>query len=631
MIHSEALVRIPQYQALLQKAVDENPAFPAAQFSGRGIVICGGGPKYLPPAWVCISMLRQHGCTLPIELWHLGPAEMPVRFKELVEPLGVRCVDGLVGREECAGRRFRGWELKCHAILHSAFEHVILLDADNVPLRDPEFLFETAEYHEHGALFWPDFGRLAKDREIWKICDIEYRDEAEFESGQIVVDKSRCWRALHLANHFNAHSEFYFLFVHGDKETFHLAWRKLGQSYHMTKRPVGWIRHTMVQHDFAGQRLFLHRNFDKWALTRENERVPGFNGEDDCLRHLRDLALRWHRHTPGISQWAVPGKSEALQRVAEELVATCFVYHRIGHDFRAMSFRADGRVGLGAGGCEVTWDLREDAEGIALHLYGLDALSAVCRRAWDGSWRGMWLRFEKMPIELTPQPTRTGRAPASEGHTFEFARTMPRLIHQIWLGPRPIGAQEKEWAKTWRRLHPSWHYQLWTDAEVADLSLKNRALFDTAKSPAMKADILRYELLHRFGGVYADLDFECLHALDDLLREVDSTAFAGFEWPTVTHRFSVCNALLGALPGAPLLEHLIDALPANAERHFGEKDWHRGELIPRSTGPAFLTRCVAEHGECTVFEQPRLYPKAHEVDAATARHHFKGTWKTVVR
>jgi len=32
--------------------------------------------QYFPSAWVCINMLRQVGCTLPIELWHLGPDEM---------------------------------------------------------------------------------------------------------------------------------------------------------------------------------------------------------------------------------------------------------------------------------------------------------------------------------------------------------------------------------------------------------------------------------------------------------------------------------------------------------------------------------------------------------------------------
>lgn len=34
---------------------------------------------------------------------------------------------------------------------------VIMLDADNTPLKNPEVLFESKEYREGGNLFWPDW------------------------------------------------------------------------------------------------------------------------------------------------------------------------------------------------------------------------------------------------------------------------------------------------------------------------------------------------------------------------------------------------------------------------------------------------------------------------------------------
>src|SRR5256885_92491 len=58
-------------------------------FCGKGIVICGGGLKYFPCAWVCINRLRDFGCELPIELWYLGAREMTPTMQRLVEPLGV--------------------------------------------------------------------------------------------------------------------------------------------------------------------------------------------------------------------------------------------------------------------------------------------------------------------------------------------------------------------------------------------------------------------------------------------------------------------------------------------------------------------------------------------------------------
>lgn len=50
-------------------------------FEGRGIVIPGGG-RYFACAWVCINRLRELGCTLPIDLWHLGPGEMTDRMRK---------------------------------------------------------------------------------------------------------------------------------------------------------------------------------------------------------------------------------------------------------------------------------------------------------------------------------------------------------------------------------------------------------------------------------------------------------------------------------------------------------------------------------------------------------------------
>lgn len=110
----------------------------------------------------------------------------------------------------CATCWSRGWELKSYAILHCPFKDVILLDADNVPLVDPAVLLSCAEYHATGAIFWPDLGNLGRDNPIWQICRVRYRDEPAWETGQIVIDKQRCWKALHLTQHLNDRSDFYY-------------------------------------------------------------------------------------------------------------------------------------------------------------------------------------------------------------------------------------------------------------------------------------------------------------------------------------------------------------------------------------------------------------------------------------
>jgi hypothetical protein len=269
--------------------------YPQGRFHGRGIVVCGGGPKYFPCAWVCIRMLRHVGCTLPIELWHVGASELPDEWRALVEPHGVRCVDAERVREQHPvrtpdGGPIGGWPLKPFALLHCGFEEVMGIDADNVPVRDPAYLFDAPEYRSAGALFWPDFDRLAPDRAIWRICNVRYRDEPEVESGQLLVHKRRCWRALQLTMHLNEHCDFYYQYVHGDKETFHMAWRMLGQEYAMVPHPLHPLEGTMCQHDFQGRRVFQHRNMLKWRVERENKRVSRFTFEDECSRLLNELA-----------------------------------------------------------------------------------------------------------------------------------------------------------------------------------------------------------------------------------------------------------------------------------------------------------------------------------------------------
>jgi len=270
------------------------PPYPG-DFLGRGIVICGGGVKYFTNAWTSINLLRHLGCRLPVELWHLGTRELDEGMRALLEPLGVACVDALKIRRGFPARILRGWELKAYALKHSRFREVLLLDADNMPVESPEFLFETPEYGETGAIFWPDFpGVRTKDpTPIWRSCGLRRPNEPEFETGQIVLDKQRCWRALCLAMWFNENSDFYYRHIHGDKETFHLAWRKLRQPYSLVPRRLRLIGGVICQHDFGGRRIFQHRSRNKWSLFLHNKRVRGLRFEKECRNYILRLQRLW--------------------------------------------------------------------------------------------------------------------------------------------------------------------------------------------------------------------------------------------------------------------------------------------------------------------------------------------------
>lgn len=391
---------IERYQSLAREAIACCPAYPTDRFAGRGVVICGGGRTYFTCAWVCIHMLRHLGCRLPIELWYLGPFEMSAPMQKLVEPLGVTCVDAHAVRAQHPVERLNGWELKPYSILHSCFEEVLFLDADNVPVVDPARFFDCEPYRQAGALFWPDFHPLDRRNPIWTATEVEYLYEPSFESGAIVVDKRRCWAELQLTMHYNEHSDFYYRHVGGDKDTFHLAWRRLERPYAMIPYHVQALGdYVMNQHDFNGHVAFHHRNNAKWTLElAANRCIGGFFEEERCLGYIADLASRWSGDPA-----CLPPDSPAASRLHDEIAAIQqFVYDRVGYDKRVVRLLANQRI-LGAGSMEMAWFVRTRTDGqLELCIAGSRALTCALVRRAEGVFAGRWELFERMPVELFP-------------------------------------------------------------------------------------------------------------------------------------------------------------------------------------------------------------------------------------
>jgi hypothetical protein len=289
--------------------------------SGRGVVVPGGG-KYFASAYVTVRVLRHVGCRLPIQLWHLaGEVDGPMR--EALRPYGVTCVDA----DEVAARRpfrflhghwWKGWQLKPYAIAHSPFREVLFLDADCYPTRDPEFLFDWPPYRERGAAFWPDWGGSdgLLPAGAGRVFGVEL-GRPPLESGQMLVDKGRCWAELRLALWYNAQADFVYRHLWGDKDTFNLAWRLAGRDYAMPWPRCGFDTHTLLQYGPDGAVLFQHRCQDKFRLEalpfdstyqafHANQRNPRLAHEDLCFRFLDELRQAWRPEPAGASR-APPG------------------------------------------------------------------------------------------------------------------------------------------------------------------------------------------------------------------------------------------------------------------------------------------------------------------------------------
>ena len=242
----------------------------------KGVIISGGG-RYLLCALVNIQVLRSHGCQLPIELWYYKTERLPKGAQKRLQSWNVTCreLPTLPTRYAC-----KPW-----AVAHSAFDEVLVLDADNTPIRNPEYLFDSEPYQKTGAIFWPDF-EMAPPNEAWtKLAMLDQAKESrQQESGQLLIDRMRCKAAIDKTLEYNINydeiSE-HLWGCKGDKDTFQLAWYAVRQPFYMIpflpgsagKVTKGIYRsNTMVQHDTEGTPLFMHKNANKWHLIRKPDR-----------------------------------------------------------------------------------------------------------------------------------------------------------------------------------------------------------------------------------------------------------------------------------------------------------------------------------------------------------------------
>lgn len=154
---------------------------------------------------------------------------------------------------------------------------------------------------------------------------------------------------------------------------------------------------------------------------------------------------------------------------------------------------------------------------------------------------------------------------------------IPKIIHQIWLGspvPQAFVALQESWIK--HHLGRDWYYKLWTDADVAQLKLYNQYYYDQTDNYGAKSDILRWEIIYNFGGIYVDMDAECLLSFDELLAY---DFFTGLQ-PLDTFFVQLGAAIFGAAAHHPILKHCIETI---------KDDWHL-QGAPKKTGPVHFTK-----------------------------------------
>jgi len=164
--------------------------------------------------------------------------------------------------------------------------------------------------------------------------------------------------------------------------------------------------------------------------------------------------------------------------------------------------------------------------------------------------------------------------------SIDYHERIPKIIHQIWLdgknGGTPTALQPLQQSWIQHHLDRGWKYKLWTDADIEQFNLYNKQFYDASDNFGVKADILRWEIIYRYGGFYLDMDHECLNPLEPLLKFDFVTCLQ----PLDAFFVQLGAAFFGSRPGHPILKHCIETI---------KDDWNQ-KGAPKKTGPVHFTK-----------------------------------------
>ena len=181
------------------------------------------------------------------------------------------------------------------------------------------------------------------------------------------------------------------------------------------------------------------------------------------------------------------------------------------------------------------------------------------------SLEGKWPRtendfYDDIGVQISEKNYNQFREKMLKEHS-NLEKSMPELIHLIWLGSEPTVAVNLA-IESWKKCHPTWEVKVWRDSDVKNFNWTtphSKEFFEKSNNWAEKSDILRFEILYQFGGIYSDTDVICLKSFEDLISSGISF-FAGYESNKVKRlgRPLVGSAIIGAKKKHSILKRCMD-------------------------------------------------------------------------
>jgi hypothetical protein len=196
-----------------------------------------------------------------------------------------------------------------------------------------------------------------------------------------------------------------------------------------------------------------------------------------------------------------------------------------------------------------------------------------------------------------------------------------KIIHQIWVGAFEMPDREKRFVQKLVEQNPSYTHLFWTNDNLPELPETFKRVYDffgKNKDYAHQADVLRVYVVKLYGGIYLDVDFDCINGFEN--SDIDK--YEGVLYNHGGNDYTIPNGAFGFRKEHPLVNYMYEQIDLD------KWGWY---------GPAWMGNMAREYydlkHEC---EHELLIPKLesdnikyeffYELERNNFRHYALYSW-----
>ena len=234
---------------------------------------------------------------------------------------------------------------------------------------------------------------------------------------------------------------------------------------------------------------------------------------------------------------------------------------------------------------------------------------------------------------------------------YLYNKTTP-IVHKIWfwtiqniLSAKAQYKALKKYRDSWVLLNPSFTTVIWTKEHCESLVKKHYpeylGLWKGYAHEIQRCDFARYFILHRYGGIYSDMDYECLLSFENLYKtwEKDVYFVQSPNHVLADGDSNISNSLIVSVKKECLFwKHVFIELDKSKDAYIR---FPRHIHVMYSVGPRFLSRVYSDFKfrfRLGILPSSNFHPTSLIDDflpevigkrdrTIYATHHSKGSWE----